>query len=273
MEWETDRLQFIGRGRTLASPAALDGRALSGTTGMVLDPVVSLRQRIRLVPGASARLTFSTGTAVNRETAEALAQKYRDPSAPSRAFSLAFTHAQSDLRHLDISSDDALLFERLASRVLFDDGALRASAGDPHREHAGAERALAAQHLGRSADPARACVHRGRRRARATDAAGAGVLAAQGPERGPRGHQRASDRLHGRDAGAARRRPRHRTVARLAASARWRVPAASRHDVGGRTHAHAGRRAGHPDQRPRRPPRASRSAAKASAVPEAGPSR
>ena len=100
---------------------------MSGTTGIVLDPIFSLRQRIRLVPGASVRLCFATGIASDRETAEALAQKYRNPSAASRTFALAFTHAQSGLRHLGISNDEALLFERLASRVLFADGSLRAS--------------------------------------------------------------------------------------------------------------------------------------------------
>jgi cyclic beta-1,2-glucan synthetase len=126
VEWETDRARFLGRGRDTDGPAALDGRALSGTTGVVLDPILSLRQRIRLVPGASVRLSFATGIASDRETAEALAQKYHAPSAASRTFALAFTHAQSGLRHLDISNDEALLFERLASRVLFADGSLRA---------------------------------------------------------------------------------------------------------------------------------------------------
>jgi cyclic beta-1,2-glucan synthetase len=126
VEWETDRARFLGRGRDTDGPAALDGRALSGTTGVVLDPIFSLRQRIRLVPGASVRLCFATGIASDRETAVALAQKYRDPSAASRTFALAFTHAQSGLRHLNISNDEALLFERLASRVLFADGSLRA---------------------------------------------------------------------------------------------------------------------------------------------------
>ncbi|MGE5743463.1 MAG: GH36-type glycosyl hydrolase domain-containing protein, partial [Gemmatimonadota bacterium] len=41
-------------------------------------------------------------------------------------FALAFTQAQSTLRHLGISSDDAHLFERLASRVLYADASLRA---------------------------------------------------------------------------------------------------------------------------------------------------
>ena len=126
VEWETDRARFLGRGRDTDRPAALDGHALSGTTGVVLDPIFSLRQRIRLVPGASVRLAFATGIASDRATAEALAAKYRDPSAASRTFALAFTHAQSGLRHLNISTDEALLFERLASRVLFDDSSLRA---------------------------------------------------------------------------------------------------------------------------------------------------
>jgi cyclic beta-1,2-glucan synthetase len=126
VEWETDRARFLGRGRDTDGPAALDGRALSGTTGVVLDPILSLRQRIRLVPGGSVRLCFATGIASDRETAEALARKYRNPSAASRAFALAFTHAQSSLRHLSISSDEALMFERLASRVLFADSSLRA---------------------------------------------------------------------------------------------------------------------------------------------------
>ena len=128
IEWETDRARFLGRGRDTDDPIALDGRALSGTTGIVLDPIFSLRQRVRLVPGASVRLCFATGVAADRETAEALARKYRDPSAASRTFALAYTAAQSGLRHLGISNDEALLFERLASRVLFADRSLRADA-------------------------------------------------------------------------------------------------------------------------------------------------
>src|SRR5205823_4377856 len=128
VEWEPDRARFLGRGRSPANPVALDGRALSGTTGIVLDPILSLRQRVRLPPGASVRLCFATGMAADRETAAALAQTYRDPRASSRAFALALAHVQSGRRHLDISVDDAVLFERLASRVLSVDGSLRADA-------------------------------------------------------------------------------------------------------------------------------------------------
>jgi cyclic beta-1,2-glucan synthetase len=127
VEWETDRARFLGRGRSPENPQSLDGRSLSGTTGFVLDPVVSLRQRIRLAPGGFMRLSFATGMSSSRETAVALAQRYHEPSGAARTFSLAYAHAQSGLRHLGISSEQALLFERLASRVLYADSSLRAS--------------------------------------------------------------------------------------------------------------------------------------------------
>jgi len=126
IEWETDRRRFIGRGRTLEDPVALDGRALSGTTGAVLDPVLSLRRRVRIAPGGQVRLAFATGVATNRAAALALAEKYDDPDSAARTFALATTQTQMRLRHLGISTDEAQLYERLASHVLWTDAALRA---------------------------------------------------------------------------------------------------------------------------------------------------
>jgi cyclic beta-1,2-glucan synthetase len=127
VEWESDRMRFLGRGRSTENPQALDGRSLSGTTGVVLDPIASLRQRIRLAPGGFVRLSFATGLTFSRETALALAQKYHEPSSIARSFALAFAHARSALRHLGITAEDALRYERLASRVLYADRSLRAS--------------------------------------------------------------------------------------------------------------------------------------------------
>ena len=127
VEWEGDRARFLGRGRGPEDPQALDGRPLTGTTGVLLDPIASLRQRILLAPGAVARLAFSTGMASSRETALAFAHRYRDPSAAARTFAMAFAHAQSNRRHLGLTLEEALLFDRLASRVLYHDESLRSS--------------------------------------------------------------------------------------------------------------------------------------------------
>jgi cyclic beta-1,2-glucan synthetase len=128
VEFETDRMRFLGRGRGPEDPLALEGRALSGTTGAVLDPIFSLRTRVRLAPGAFARLSFTTGIAADRAAASDLAQKYHDPGVAARTFALAYTHTQVSLRHLGISVEEAQLFERLGSRVFFSDASLRADA-------------------------------------------------------------------------------------------------------------------------------------------------
>src|SRR5262249_56694900 len=86
VQYETDRARFLGRGRTPADPAALDpGAVLSGTTGTVLDPVFSLRRRVRVAPGASVSVAFTTAVAETREEALALADQYHDFHGVTRA--------------------------------------------------------------------------------------------------------------------------------------------------------------------------------------------
>jgi cyclic beta-1,2-glucan synthetase len=127
VEWETDRLRFLGRGGDPRAPRALRESALAGGTGAVLDPIASLRYRVRLPPRGFARLSFATGVTGGISAASALAQKYHDPGAAGRAISMAFTHAQVSLHHLGLDSDEAQLFDRLASRVFYADRSLGAA--------------------------------------------------------------------------------------------------------------------------------------------------
>ena len=128
-QYETDRARFLGRGRSPADPAAMDpGVTLSGTTGAVLDPVFSLRRRVRIEPGASAVVAFVTAVADSREESLTLADHYREISAVARAFELAWAHIQVEHRHRNWSAQDAHLFQRLASHVLYSGPSLRADA-------------------------------------------------------------------------------------------------------------------------------------------------
>ncbi len=127
LQYETDRTRFLGRGRTVRDPISIaERRPLSNTVGTVLDPVFSLRRRVRLAPGATARVHLSTVVAESRESVLALVGKYRDPATFDRVSSLAWTQAQVQLRHLGISTDEAHLFQRLATRILYSDPTLRA---------------------------------------------------------------------------------------------------------------------------------------------------
>jgi cyclic beta-1,2-glucan synthetase len=131
VEYETDRARFLGRGRTPATPAALEpGARLSGTTGPVLDPIVSIRRRFRLEPGGILSVLLCTGVAKSREEALSLADQYCDAQAVSRVFDLAWAHTQVELRHLQITTADVHLFQRLAAHLLFAGPSLRATPDD-----------------------------------------------------------------------------------------------------------------------------------------------
>ena len=125
-QYETDRGRFLGRGRTPSNPiAVMEDRPLSNTTGAVLDPVFSLRRRIRIPPNQTVSCSFSTAVARSREEALALADKYHDPHIFERELRLAWTKAQVEMSHLKIDAEEAHMFQRLAARILYLDPSLR----------------------------------------------------------------------------------------------------------------------------------------------------
>ena len=132
--FETDRERFIGRTYTSGNPAMLDSD-LSGTVGYVLDPIFSLRRRVTLAPGERIHVCFSTGAGASREAVMDLAQKYSDERVASRAFDLAWTHCQLELRHLRIQPSEAQRFQQLASYVLYPSSRLRAPEETIRRNH------------------------------------------------------------------------------------------------------------------------------------------
>ncbi|MBF0300674.1 MAG: phosphorylase, partial [Oligoflexia bacterium] len=128
IEYETDRSRFIGRGRSIKNPISVfDGKPLSNTVGSVLDPIISLRTRVRIAPGNTAKVTYSTAIALEKNELLNLADKLRDDSTFERISNLAWTQAQVTLHYLGIEHNEANLFQELANRVLFSDSSLRSS--------------------------------------------------------------------------------------------------------------------------------------------------
>jgi cyclic beta-1,2-glucan synthetase len=127
VSYETDRMRFIGRGRTVANPAAMNGSAsLSGSQGSVLDPIVAIRYQITLEPGQSATANLVSGVGETRDRCLQLVDKYQDRHLADRVFDLAWTHSQVVLRQLNATEADAQSFGRLASSILYANPSLRA---------------------------------------------------------------------------------------------------------------------------------------------------
>jgi cyclic beta-1,2-glucan synthetase len=129
ISYETDRMKFIGRGNTIASPAALaDSAPLSGAQGSVLDPIVAIRYHIALDPGEMVTLNMIMGASESRDGCISLIEKYKDLHLAERVFEMTWTHSQVLLRQINAGESDAQLYARLANSIVFSNAAIRADA-------------------------------------------------------------------------------------------------------------------------------------------------
>jgi cyclic beta-1,2-glucan synthetase len=127
--FETDRMKFVGRGKTLVAPAAMAGRQpLSDSHGSVLDPVMCVRRVVVLQPNETAKVDIITGVGETREVVSAMMDKYHDPHLADRVFELAWTHSHILLQQINANEVEAQTYARLAGSVIF--------AGDAHRAKA-----------------------------------------------------------------------------------------------------------------------------------------
>lgn len=125
-EAETDRRRFIGRGRTIANAAAFDpGAVLGAGQGFVLDPVMALRQKVRVPANKKIQLTFWTVVGADREEVEAAVTLLDHPEGFARQAMLSWTRSQVQTRHLGLSLADAANVQRLARYLLYPESYMR----------------------------------------------------------------------------------------------------------------------------------------------------
>ena len=118
--YETSRINFIGRNRELEQPKAMDNDvALGNTIGTVLDPIMSMRCRLRLEKGEEKTIYYVTGTSDSREDILELIDKYSDVGKLESTFISYSKAVQLELRSLGIKSSQANIYQRLASYILF----------------------------------------------------------------------------------------------------------------------------------------------------------
>ncbi len=130
VSFETDRMQFIGRGNTITNPQAIkDSIALSNSQGSVLDPIVAIRYHIILEPEETATIDMIFGIGETRDKALTLIDKYKDRRLANRVFELAWAHSQVVLRQINATEANAQLYGRLANSVIYANSSLRADPG------------------------------------------------------------------------------------------------------------------------------------------------
>ena len=120
LQYETERSKFIGRGRTLNHPKAMDSDSrLECSLGNVSDPIMSLRKKIKLGAGEKIILSFGLGYATSEHEAIYMADMYDSSLAVLRAFDLAEVYGSVELNHIGTDSKEAHYFQKLASHIIY----------------------------------------------------------------------------------------------------------------------------------------------------------
>ncbi len=89
-EYETSRLKFLGRGGSLQHAQIIEShRTLSNTVGTTLDPIMSMRCRIKVPIGKQVNAFLLTGFAKSREQLLQLAEQYHTSIDIEHAFEKA----------------------------------------------------------------------------------------------------------------------------------------------------------------------------------------
>ncbi|AOY75885.1 GH36-type glycosyl hydrolase domain-containing protein [Clostridium formicaceticum] len=118
LEYESNRGAFIGRGRNVSNAIGLR-QPLSGTAGIVLDPIMSLRKTIKVPAGKAVTISFSTGIHDTREEVIKLAKKYREHSSQQRSFQLAITRSQVEASYSNLKPAEMRIYQEMISSILY----------------------------------------------------------------------------------------------------------------------------------------------------------
>jgi len=119
-QYETDRLKFIGRNNTVRTPdAILDTFPLGSNAGFSLDPIMSLRKKIRVAPGKSESVTYITGISLSVEEAKKISEKLSVKSGIEEEFNRFKLNSELEIKYLSINDRLVNAFQDLVGPLFY----------------------------------------------------------------------------------------------------------------------------------------------------------
>ena len=104
-----NRTEFIGRNGSLASPAAMRHKRLSGKTGAGLDPCAAIQTQIELADGQEREIVFVSGAARNTAEAQHFIQRFGGPAGARQALEEVWGHWNRTLGAVRVETPDPAL--------------------------------------------------------------------------------------------------------------------------------------------------------------------
>ena len=122
--YETSRVNFIGRGKSKNNPEGINN-PLKNTAGDVLDPIISIRKKVKIHPGKTCNIYYINSISTSKDEVISTAEKYSKYHSLKRVFELARTQTQVEMSYMGIKSNQANIYQIMASRILFVNSSLK----------------------------------------------------------------------------------------------------------------------------------------------------
>lgn len=104
-----NRTEFIGRNGSLASPAAMRRKHLSGKTGAGFDPCAALQSKIELAAGEEREIVFIFGAARSNDEAYQLIQRFSGSAGARQALVAVWEYWNHTLGAVQVETPDPAL--------------------------------------------------------------------------------------------------------------------------------------------------------------------
>ncbi len=107
--YETERKNFLGRNQTMQDPQAMHS-SLSNVYGTNLDPVLSIRNSIEILPNSSSIVYIITGFGRSMEQIHDIISSYRDDKSIEKAFTVSTLMNVINTKNMNITGKDMRIF-------------------------------------------------------------------------------------------------------------------------------------------------------------------
>ena len=107
--YETERKNFLGRNQTMQNPRGLH-TTLSNTAGTNLDPVLSIRNTVEVLPNSSTTVYIITGFGRSMEQIQDIIRSYHDDTSIEKAFKVSTLMNVINTKNMNITGSDMRTF-------------------------------------------------------------------------------------------------------------------------------------------------------------------
>lgn len=120
IEYENDRLKFIGRNNTVQNPAAvIENLPLSNSSGFSSDPIISIRLCIELEAEKTVDFYFITGVCSDNEEAVRISEELNDLARIEELSKKFKIQSHLELKYLNVTSAQLNAFQNLISPIFY----------------------------------------------------------------------------------------------------------------------------------------------------------